>query len=154
MASLVRGAIRGTVAWIAGYLLTLGVLVAGVVESPAGAARTFLEAHTIVVGAGTDPATMVAIPAVVLGGLGYRIGSGIGSGLLGRLRASAGSLLGKRSKHTRAAVKGGVFLAVSYAVVAAIAAAVVDVGIGEIAVSSFLVALIVGIPAALAGARR
>ncbi len=153
MASLVRGVIRGIVAWIGGFLLTLGVVVAGIVDAPDGAARTFLEAHTILVGAGTDPIAMVAVPAVVLGGMGYRIGRGIESGLVGRLRSSVGSLLGSSSDHTRTAAKGGVYLAASYAIVATVAAAVVGAEVGEVAVSSLLVALLVAVPAALAGAR-
>ncbi|WP_290816610.1 hypothetical protein [Halovivax sp.] len=153
MAGLVRGSIRGVVAWIGGYLLTLAVLVAGVVDAPDGAARTFLEAHTVLVGAGTDPVTMVAVPVVVLGAVGYRMGSGIESGLVGRLRSSVGSLLGSSTDRTRTAVEGAVYLAVGYAVVAAVAAAVVGTDVGETAVSSLLVALLVGVPAAFVGPR-
>jgi len=149
----VRGVVRGTVAWISGYLLTWGLLAVGIVDSTMGVARTFLEAHTVVLGAGTDPITMVAVPALAVGGMGYRIGSDIGAGALGRLRSTLGALFGSRSNHTRTAVTAGVYLAIGYAVVAAVAAASVGTAVDETAVSSLVVALVVGVPTALAGVR-
>lgn len=146
-----RGLIRGGIAWIGGYLLTLAVVVGGLVEAPDGTARTFLEAHTVVLGGGADPRALVGIPLVVLGLIGYRIGDGIGTGVVGRLRASLASVFGSGSNRRRAALVGVGYLAVGYALIVALASAVADVSIAETAVAGLVVAVLAGAAGALMG---
>ncbi|AGB14950.1 hypothetical protein Halru_0306 [Halovivax ruber XH-70] len=153
MFDIARGVIRGGFAVLGGYLCTLALVVGGLVEAPAGAAHALLDAHTIVLGSGTAPVTLVGVPLVVLGLAGYRIGNGVGTGVVGRLRASVTSLFGSNTNQTRGALVGVGYLALGYALSVALASAVVDVSIGETAVGAFVVAALAGAVGALVGVR-
>ncbi|MDQ2049523.1 hypothetical protein RBH26_03405 [Natronolimnohabitans sp. A-GB9] len=68
----VWGLVRGAVAWLVGFLVTLGLAAAGVVGDGAGivdeAAVVFAMAHAVPpVRSGVDPLALVVVPATFVG---------------------------------------------------------------------------------------
>lgn len=158
MATLLRGLLRGCTAWIAGYVVTLALVVLGVVETSGGtfggAAGAFVDAHRFVVGDVVDPVGLIAVPVVVLGLVGYRAGRAVTSGLTGQLRAFVQSVRGTERNRIPKAIRAAVTFAGAYAVVAAVVAVPIDASIVETAVATLLVGLVVGVPTAVLGAVR
>lgn len=158
MATLFRGLLRGCAAWIAGYVVTLVLVVLGVVDPPGGtfvgAARSFVGAHRLVLGDVVDPAGLIAVPVVVVALTGYRTGRAVRSGLTGQLRAFVQSVRGTERNRAPQAARAAAYVAGAYALVAAIVALPIGASVGETAVAALLVGLIVGVPAAVVGAVR
>lgn len=158
MASLVRGFVRGCTAWTIGYVLTLALVVAGVVEPEGGAidgaARAFFDAHRVVFGDLVDPAVLVAVPVVVVGVTGYRAGRGVTAGLTGRLRSFVQSVRGTERNRVPRAIRAAVYVAGPYALVGTIVAIPVGEPVPETAVTTLLVGLLAAVPTAVVGALR
>jgi len=148
-----RGILRGGFAVLAGYLCTLALVVPRLVDAPAGAAPAFFAPPNIVPGGRTAPTMLVGVPLVVLGLAGYRIGDGVGAGIVGRLRASVASVFGSNTGQTRTALVGVGYLAFGYALSVALASVFVDVSVWETAIAAFVLAALAGAIGALLGVR-
>lgn len=153
MLRLLRGLARGSVAWVAGYLVTMLLLIADLAGAGSKPLRDagplYLEAHAL--GVSVDPRYVVAVPVVVLAIVGYQTGASLRKGLTGRLRSVARSVRGTdRGRLRRAATAAG-WLAVGYAIVSTVAALLVG-GPVDAAVGAFVYALVVGTPAPAVGA--
>ncbi|WP_254861666.1 hypothetical protein [Halovivax gelatinilyticus] len=153
MFDLLRGLIRAAVAWIGGLLATIVVLASGLASSPESGLVTFLEAHAVVLGSESDPIWLAAIPAVAIGLVGFRTGSRLDTGPLGRLRASIASVLGHEERHRRAALQRALYLAVGYAGLVALSTALVGGAVGETALAALVIASICGTVGTLVGVR-
>lgn len=82
MLRLLRGLARGSVAWAAGYLVTMLLLIADLAGAGSKPLRDagplYLEAHAL--GVSVDPRYVVAVPVVVLAIVGYQTGRRSGKG--------------------------------------------------------------------------
>lgn len=155
------GVARGTVAWLVGYLLTLGLVAVGAVDGGSGvvgtAARTFLEAHVFPpADAGVEPLALAVLPLLAVGAVGYRTGARRQSGLLGRVRSLLASARSddRSRERVRFAVRTGLILAIGYALFTALVALALEIPVGTVAASAFLTALVVAVPAAFVGTMR
>lgn len=154
--SRIRAALRGTVAWVGGALVTLALGLAGVVDggSLGGAARAFLDANAVPVGGGAPPTWLVIVPVAALALAGYRLGQSTTGGILGRLRGALNAITPAGRSAERHAAVAGAGLAAGYALTAAAAAVLVGRGAGAALVSSLVLGLVVTVPAAVLGTRR
>lgn len=153
------GLVRGTVAWLVGYLLTLLLAAVGVVETETGllgeAAGAFVHAHVMPPGAASaDPLVLAGVPVLALGAIGYRAGTRRQSGVVGRVRSFLASLRDDDRSRARAALRSGVTIAVGYGLLTAVVALALQLSAGTIAVSAFLTGVVVAVPAAYVGANR
>lgn len=148
----VRGVVRGAVAWLLGWVVTLVAASIGLLESDgsiAGAARAYVDAHAV------PPAATggLLVVVVAVGVAGLRAGRSTRSGVTGRIRSFVRSVRGSELKRARAAAVAGALLAVGYAVVGLAVAAAVDATPAAALVGGLLYGLVVGVPAAVVGAR-
>jgi hypothetical protein len=152
MLGLVRGVVRGAVAWLVGFGVTVGLSVAGIVDgSGVGtAARTYVSAHAV---PPESASIVVAVPVLAIGVAGVRAGRSLKSGVTGRVRSFVRSVRGGTGEQLKAAATTGALLVVGYAAVGLVVAALVDGSTGDAVVGGALFALVVGVPAAIAGAR-
>lgn len=159
MISRLWDVVRGTVAWTVGYLLTIGLVTLDVVGSGSGilgeAASVFVAAHVVPpAAAGVDPIAVAAVPVVAVGVVGYRAGTRRETGVVGRLRSVIGSFRGGNVARVRSALRSGVSIAGGYALVTTVVAVVLEMAVVTVAVSAFLTALIVAVPATYLGLVR
>lgn len=153
----IRGLVRGSVAWVIGYGLTLVFVLVGLVDRPGGvfraAADAYIAAHGFP-GASRAPVFLVAVPILVIGAAGYRAGRGLRTGITGRLRAFVQSLRGAGRHRIWQAVAAAVLLAGGYTLAAAIVALLVEAALVGAIAAALLISLVIGIPAATVGALR
>lgn len=149
---VVRGLLRGAVAWLVGLALTVGLSVLGVVEGSGlrAAGRAYVSAHAVPPG---ELSVVLLVPVAAVGLAGFRAGRSLRSGLTGRIRSFVQSIRGGRRERLKAAATTGALLAVGYAVVGVVVALAVGGSTPDAAVGGLIVASVVGVPAAVAGAR-
>ena len=151
MLGLVRGVAHGTVAWLVGLGSTVGLSMAGIVDgSGVGTAgRTYVSAHAV---PPESASVVVAVPVLAIGIAGVRAGQSLRSGVTGRVRAFVRSVWGGQ-KQLKTAATNGALLAAGYAAVGLVVSALVGGSTADAVVGGALFALVVGVPAAVAGAR-
>ena len=151
MLGLVRGVARGAVAWLVGLGSTVGLSMVGIVDgsSVGTAGRTYVSAHAVP----PESAFVVAVPVLAIGIAGVRAGQSLRSGVTGRLRAFVRSVRGGTGEQLKAAATTGALLAAGYAAVGLVVAALVGGSTADAVVGGALFALVVGVPAVVAGAR-
>ena len=151
MLGLVRGVARGAVAWLVGLGVIVGLSIAGIVDgSGVGTAgRTYVSAHAV---PPESVSVVVAVPVLAIGIAGVRAGQSLRSGVTGRLRAFVRSVRGNQ-KQLKTAATNGVLLAAGYAAVGLVVSALVGGSTADAVVGGALFALVVGVPAAVVGAR-
>ena len=151
MLGLLRGLVRGAVAWLVGFVLTLMAGVAGLYGTGgfSGTATAYLRAHAVP--PALDVGLLVAVIAVAVGGA--RAGRMTRSGVAGRIRAAVESIRGTEHARLRAAAVAGAFVALGYAA----AGLVVGLWVGRHAatalVGGLVYGLLVGVPTAVVAAR-
>ena len=152
MLGLVRGVARGAVAWLIGLGSTVGLSMAGIVDgSGVGTAgRTYVSAHAV---PPESASVVVAVPVLAIGIAGVRAGRSLKSGVTGRIRSFVRSVRGGTGEHLKAAATTGALLAAGYAAVGLVVAAPVGGSTADAVVGGALFALVVGVPAAVVGAR-
>ena len=152
MLGLVRGVVRGAVAWLIGLGMTVGLSMAGIVDgSGVGTAgRTYVSAHAV---PPESAPVVVAVPVLAISIAGVRAGQSLKSGVTGRLRAFVRSVRGGTGEQLKAGATTGALLAAGYAAVGLVVAALVGGSTADAVVGGALFALAVGVPAAVAGAR-
>jgi len=145
------GVVRGGVAWLVGWLVTLGAGVVGLlsgVDGLSAAATTYLQAHTVP--PSVDPGVLVVVLAVAVGGA--RAGHSTRSGVTGRFRSAIQSIRGTEMKRDRTAAVAGAFLAVGYAVVGVAVGRWLGTQAATALVGGVVYGLAVGVPASVAAA--
>jgi len=151
MLGLVRGVVRGAVAWLVGLVATLLAGYAGVLTGASGvsaAAAAYVGAHAVP----PDVSVGLLIVVLAIGVAGFRAGRSTRSGVTGRLRSLVQSVRGtKRNRLKTAAVAGGL-LAVGYAVVGILVGLVIGGQTATALVGGIIYGLVVGLPTALVGA--
>lgn len=151
MLGLLRGVVRGGVAWLLGWLLTLAAGVAGLLAGGGGlesAATTYVRAHTVP--PTLDPELAAVVVAVAVGGV--RAGRTTRSGVTGRIRAAVQSVRGTELNRARSAAVAGAFLAVGYAVVGVTVGLWLETQAATALVGGLVYGLAVGVPASVAAA--
>lgn len=153
------GLVRGTVAWVVGYLMTLLLAAVGVVETDAGllgnAAEAFVTAHVAPPAeASVEPFALAAVPVLAVGAIGYRAGARRQSGVVARIRSFLASLRDEERSRLRAALQSGGSIALGYALVAGVVALGLQLSVATVVASAFVTATVVAIPAAYVGASR
>lgn len=151
MLGLVKGVVRGAVAWLVGLVATLVAGYTGVVagvSDVSSAAAAYGRAHAV------PPAVGLGLLIVVLavGLAGFRAGRRTRSGVIGQLRSLVQSVRGTERNRLRTAVVAGALLAIGYAVVGVLVGLVI---VGETAtalVGGLVYGLVVGVPASMVGA--
>lgn len=153
----IRGLVRGSVAWMVGYGLTLVLVVVGLVDRSGGAFRgaadAYIAAHGFS-GSGGAPLFLVAVPILVVGAAGYRAGRVLQTGLSGRLRAFVQSLLRANQYRIWQAATAAVLLATGYTLAAGFVAWFVETALVDAIVGSLLTSVVIGVPSAIVGAFR
>ena len=98
MLGLVRGVVRGAVAWLVGLGVTAGLSIAGIVDgSGVGTAgRTYVSAHAV---PPESASVVVAVPVLAIGIAGVRAGRSLKSGVTGRIRSFVRSVRGGTSEQ-------------------------------------------------------
>lgn len=150
-------ALRGTVAWLGGYVVTLLLVLAGVAEGAGpldGAARTFLAANAVPLGGADVPTWLVVVPVAVLALAGLQAGRATRRGIIGRLRGALAAVSPSGRSASRRAAVVGALLAAGYALTGTVVAVLVGSGAGGALVSGLLLGLVVAVPAAVLAANR
>ena len=149
MLELIKGVVRGAVAWLVGWLLTVVAGLAGLVDGGVGgAAATYVGAHAVP----PRPVITVAIPVVAVGVAGLRAGRSTRTGVTGRLRSLVQSVRGTERNRAKTATVAGGLLAAGYAVVGTVVAVVAGGSAATALVGGLVCGLVVGVPTAVAGA--
>jgi hypothetical protein len=147
---LLGGVVRGAVAWLLGWVLTLAAAVAGILGGPgiAGSAVTYVRTHAVPPSASVG----VLIPVLAVGITDLRAGRNTRTGVTGRIRSSVQSVRGtERNRAGTAAVAGGL-LAVGYAAVGLVVALVLGGPTASALVGSLVYGIAIGVPTAVVGA--
>lgn len=150
MLGLLRGVVRGAVAWFLGWVVTLVAAFAGVLDGAgvAGAAVTYVRTHAVPPSASVE----VLIPVLAVGIAGLRAGRSTRTGVTGRIRSFVQSVRGtERNRAGTAAVAGGL-LAVGYAAVGLVVALVLGGPTASALVGGLVYGLAIGVPTAVVGA--
>ncbi len=151
MLELLRGVVRGAVAWVLGWLLTFGSGLAGLSaagDGVSGAANAYIRAHSVP--PTLDVGLLIVVVAVAVAGV--RAGRSTRSGVAGRIRSMVQSIRGTELNRARTAAVAGAFVAVGYAVIAAAVALWLGTSAATALVGGLVYGLAVGVPGSVGAA--
>lgn len=149
----VTGTVRGVTAWAVGYLVVALLLALDIVNGTGilkTAAEIYINAHTVP-GITGPFEWIVLVPIVIIGIVGFRLGSSVGRGLIGRTKALIAGRGDSRPYRFKKAGKQLTIFGIGYLLATLIVGTLAGVEAQSGLVNAAILVLVVGAPVVVVG---